>query len=148
MKGFEKYEDEHFTLFRSKGDQYPPEKAATIACYSMDYTGLTNRESELVVFATTYFPAKKAMEFMDVNSSLGSLVNFKAKSSGSDSDPKNIKNPWRSRPSTLVGSSTMVVRVDSADFKVVRPLYGFEYMDLIGWSFESWSQCSDMPSRI
>lgn len=140
------YKDEHFELYRSKGYRWPLDlsNCTEFDGYMVQLGGLVPRQAECVVFLHRTFEAASAYEFVDVNQGLGMMTNYKAKMDLVDE--VELRNPWRPRPNALVGSCCVMVRIKSE--KLIRPLEGFEYMAMIGWSPCEWRRnVGDMPSR-
>ena len=140
LKADPKNKDEHFELFRSRGFVWPPEIPSMLEGFEMDFSGLKPRQAELVIFCHRVFPPLTRFSFIDVNPSLGLLVGYK------DEAAASLKDPWRDHPATIVGSSLLVVRINTADVKVVRPLEGWEYLSLIGWGLPDWNKKTKAPS--
>ena len=164
--------DEHYALFRAKDSRYPPQVDDVIDGFQMSYIGLSEREIEIVLYCTKYFPnTKKAtMSFIDVNCSLGVLVLPKSAKGGGKGLHSAIllqdliegeivpHDPWQQNLGTLVGSAHLVVRIDwvykskdtTEEYRIVRPLHGIEYMSLIGWDTDMWNEdgCESFTRRL
>lgn len=143
-----KYKEDHMVLFERYGMPWPAslEPVQTIDEYTLVFAGMTVRQVEMTILLHTQFPSECDVEFLDVNPSLNQLTGFKQ---GDDGLPTS--SPWKLVPETLVGSSFIIVRC--LEYGFVRPLVGFEYMQLIGWDASEWVTCrpfsttSPMPSH-
>ena len=62
---------------------------------AMDYSGLSNRQIEVVIFVHKNFchPQGAQFQFVDVNHSLGKLVSFHLEGQGDSGNPINIRDP-------------------------------------------------------
>jgi site-specific DNA-cytosine methylase len=151
MKVDSAYKEEHFVLFRSCGLEWPPLPSAIVNGFKIRLHGLISRQTEVLLFCHQRFPPADddtpRMEFIDVNKSLGMLVNYKP-----DDPAAQLKSPWSDSPKTLVGSCSLIVRINTKDgtpsnSRVVRPIEGWEYMSMIGWSVSDWRAGGSMPPR-
>ncbi len=133
---------DHCHLFREADLAWPPEIPppsleshwfGTETCGFYYIRGdLSDRAAELMFFLMVRFPYLSAdPEMVDVNFSVNRLT----QQSG-DEDA----NPWRSVLPCITGTAHPVVRYKLANGKhVVRPIFGCELMQIIGWSFADWA---------
>lgn len=137
------YKSEHFELFQAYSMPWPAVLQNEYDGGFVIHTeGLTSRQVEVCIFCHKVFPpGDQRFGFMDVNNWLGMLVSYK------NQDTEKLKSPWSDHPRTLVGSATMVVRVNDGHTKVVRPLEGWEYMLLVGWPVGAWQADVPLPPR-
>ena len=137
-----KWKLEHKLHFEGVGVAWPIDWGAVSA--GLQFNGLLMREREAVVYFDSVFPAKPAttspiLEFIDVNPSIGRIMKSYVDWDLSLKDPTS--SPWHTRPTTIVGSANMVVRISFPGNPVatVRLLECFEYMRMIGWGDDEWA---------
>jgi hypothetical protein len=143
------YKEEHFVLFQRCGFEWPPVAAAVVDGFKIRLHGLISRQTEVLHFCHKRFPPTDdtPVQFMDANKSLGMLVHYKP-----DDPTAELKSPWSDYPKTLVGSCSLIVRINIKDGcpsnrHVVRPMEGWEYMSMIGWSLSDWDSTGRLPAR-
>ncbi len=131
---------EHCDLYRLAKLEWPP--ADTSQQYAR-FQGFGVRVTEVAVFCNTAWKQARACEFIELNHSLGKLVNYNSESTFAD-----LKNPWREFPNTITGNSKVAVRIlmpgGTSEF---RPLESFEVLSLIGWSFAWFNPDGVMPQH-
>eukprot|EP00959_Pyramimonas_sp_CCMP1952_P464766 9487168-Pyramimonas_sp.AAC.1 len=128
---------EHATCFKAAGIEWPPDLAAWPA---VDTGGLLPREVEAAIYLHKVWPPPegKGAEFLDINPGFSRLLK-----GCYDEDGKPIpeKTPWRPRPSGLLGSTKLMVRLRGLSGKracCVRAVEAIEMFRLIGWADSDW----------
>jgi hypothetical protein len=140
----EKYRLEHSMIFRAAGYAWPPPNPMDIGeGFQFKTAGLSRRSIECLHFLSKRFPPSNRIEWYDANVGLSASLSFKIDTPLKDED---LKNPWRSFCQTIVGSSQMVVRINTPDVKVLRLLEPFECLALIGWCASFYSVGHPMPN--
>ena len=126
------WQHEHTEAFREQGFSWPPTfDDASQVCgdgFELMTKGLAHeRQKELLFFVNMVFPYNRyvdAIEFVDVNPSLGRLLGPERKS------------PWRATAYTITGQSALCIRYLTAEgLLLIRPLTGIETFQLIGCDF-------------
>ena len=139
---------DHLRHFPANGLQWPFQwETYRPQTFDLRMDGLTERERECVIFADACWPpaddGKPFVEFLDVNPTLIRLCSVML---DDDLKVKPCTQIWLPAPSTLVGSSTMIVRYREAGGRVVvRLMEAFENMRFIGY----WDHCwSEIPASL
>ncbi|CAK0874683.1 unnamed protein product, partial [Prorocentrum cordatum] len=144
------WKHEHREIFQANGIQWPFDHAAPpVGGDVIHRSGMLPREFELAVMSHVLFPMAigTQMEFFDVNQSTQRTIKRHL-----DEDtyrPKSVTgdavapSPWSSRPPTLVGSMTMIVRYRSSGVVHVRAVEPIELFTMIGWDATMWKRRND-----
>lgn len=139
--GKEKWREDHCEAFRALALEWPPElPTAPFAFREMGpfmfmRGGLSDRQAELAFFLMVRFPflGHHLTEFIDVNTSLGRLLQ------------NGDNSPWRPTLPTVTGSARPVIRYRAKGSIVVRPVFGFEAFQVMGWSLQDWAPMDELP---
>ena len=148
----------HYSLFQTYAIDWPADKSKfPHICFS----GMFDREAEVVILCDIIFAPRSVMEFMDINPTVDRLLQ------GCIDEETGIvkKSPWRATPPTLTGSTKLAIRMlvdtDTQNNSLenheppaayqrrrkIRLAEGFEYFRLQGWDDSMWTpvQPSDLP---
>ena len=131
------FHTEHCDLYRLAKLEWPPGDTSQHSRFH----GFGARVTQAALFVNTAWKQAYAYEFIELNHSLGKLVNYSADSTFAD-----LKNPWRQFPNTITSGSKVAVRIlRPGGSSEMRPLESCEVLALIGWSFNFFMPGRDVP---
>ena len=140
------WKEDHLTLFRHAGFEWPPADLESDPVWHPSALSLARRVQEVALFLHKFFPESAAesetsegsmLDFFDANPTLSRILNVNLKIDAEIQLKK--QGPWRPRPLTITGGSRLIMRTYFNDGTVmIRPVAGFECMNLIGWDVTMW----------
>ena len=140
------WKEDHLTIFRHAGFEWPPADLESEPVWHPSAFRLARRVQEVALFLHKLFPQSAAesetsegseLDFFDANPTLNRILNVNLKIDAEIQLP--TQGPWRPRPLTITGGSRLIMRTYFKDGTVmIRPVAGFECMNLIGWGVTMW----------
>ena len=140
------WQEDHLAIFRHAGFEWPPADLESDPVWHPSAFSMVRRVQEVAFFLHKFYPESAAanktsdgskLDFFDANPTLNRILNVNLKIDVEIHLPK--QGVWRPIPMTITGGSKLIMRTYFKDGTVmIRPVAGFEFMNLIGWDVTLW----------
>jgi hypothetical protein len=130
------YKDEHCEIYRLAGLVWPPPESERYQSFA--YFG--TRAVEATQLYDRGWPRQADIEFCDLNPTSSRYIAWNSSCVFED-----LRSPWKTTIMTITAQAKIAVRYCCGGTEVVRPLEGWEALQLIGWQTDMWTPGRQRP---